>query len=167
MAWINLYLNIPRSGIVIENTTDYIKDGLDQSLYLNIPRSGIVIENTTDYIKDGYDQSLYLNVPDNEGIQAVLNMLYYNNKDSHLIPIPTGTMKDLLNIVVTQNYFQFSHEILHQIQGTAMGTKMAPAYANIYMAELENKFRQLPNTTTYGEDTLMMCSVYGLGIKKT
>ena len=66
-------------------------------------------------------------------------MLYYNNKDSHLIPIPTGTMKDLLKIVLTQNYFQFSHEMFHQIQGTAMGTKMAPAYANIFMAELENK----------------------------
>ena len=84
-------------------------------------------------------KSLYLNIPHNEGIQAVLNVLYYNNKDSHLIPIPTGTMKDLLKIVLTQNYFQFSHEMFHQIQGTAMGTKMAPAYANIFMAELENK----------------------------
>ena len=27
----------------------------------------------------------------------------------------------------------------HQIQGTAMGTKMAPSYANIFMAELEEK----------------------------
>ena len=27
----------------------------------------------------------------------------------------------------------------HQVQGTAMGTKMAPSYANIFMAELEEK----------------------------
>ena len=27
----------------------------------------------------------------------------------------------------------------HQVQGTAMGTKMAPSYANIFMAELEEQ----------------------------
>ncbi len=27
----------------------------------------------------------------------------------------------------------------HQVQGTAMGTKMAPAYANLFMAELEER----------------------------
>ncbi len=28
----------------------------------------------------------------------------------------------------------------HQVQGTAMGTKMAQAYANIFMAELEENY---------------------------
>jgi hypothetical protein len=48
-------------------------------------------------------------------------------------------MKDLLNIVLTKNYFQFADKMFHQVQGTAMGTKMAPSYANLFMAELEEK----------------------------
>ena len=51
--------------------------------------------------------------------------------------VPRGTMSDLLKIVLQQNYFQFTDQLYHQIQGTAMGTKMAPSYANIFMAELE------------------------------
>ena len=48
-------------------------------------------------------------------------------------------MRDLLKIVLIQNYFEFAGHMYHQIQGTAMGTKMAPAYANLFMAELEEK----------------------------
>ncbi len=84
-------------------------------------------------------KALYLNIPHSEGIKAVLNRLYYKNHNSEDIPVPPSTMSDLLKIVLTKNYFQFADEMYHQIQGTAMGTKMAPAYANIFMAELEEE----------------------------
>ncbi len=84
-------------------------------------------------------KALYLNIPHDEGIQAVLNTLYRKNEDPDSVTIPPGTMKDLLSIVLTKNYFQFADQMYHQIQGTAMGTKMAPAYANIFMAELEDR----------------------------
>ena len=53
--------------------------------------------------------------------------------------MPPGTMSDLLKIVLTKIYFQFADSMYHQIQGTAIGTKMASAYANIFMEELEEK----------------------------
>ena len=84
-------------------------------------------------------KALYLNIPHSEGIQAALNKLYYKNNNSEDTPLPPETMSDLLKIVLTKNYFQFTDQIYHQIQGTAMGTKMAPAYANLFMAELEEK----------------------------
>ena len=84
-------------------------------------------------------KALYLNIPHEEGIRAVKNRLYYNNKESDQVPIPYGTMSDLLNIVLTKNFFQFADCMYHQVQGTAMGTKMAPSYANLFMAELEEK----------------------------
>ncbi len=84
-------------------------------------------------------KALYLNIPHEEGIKAVLNHMYYKNPNSDDIPIPPNTMSDLLKIVLTKNYFQFTDAMFHQIQGTAMGTKMAPAYANIFMAELEEQ----------------------------
>ncbi len=87
-------------------------------------------------------KALYLNIPHKEGIKAVMDRLYYNNPNSEGIPIPPSTMTDLLNIVLTKNYFQFADHMYHQIQGTAMGTKMAPAYANTFMAELEKNLLQ-------------------------
>ena len=84
-------------------------------------------------------KALYTNIPHEEGIQAVLNRLYYNNPGSDRIAIPPGTMSDLLKIVLGKNYFQFADKMYHQVQGTAMGTKMAPAYANLFMAELERE----------------------------
>lgn len=84
-------------------------------------------------------KTLYLNIPHDEGIQAVLNRVYYKNKDSQNMKIPPETMKDLLKIVLTQNFFQFSDKIYHQIMGVAMGTKLAPSYANLFMAELEEQ----------------------------
>ena len=91
--------------------------------------------------------ALYLNIPHNEGIQAVRNRLYTNNPNLDDIPLPTGTMTDLLNIILTRNHFQFAGKMYHQVQGTAMGTKMAPAYANIFMAELEEGLLRNYHTT--------------------
>ena len=53
-----------------------------------------------------------------------------------------NVVNELLSIVLTKNYFQFADQMYHQVQGTAMGTKMAPAYANIFMAELEESLLQ-------------------------
>ncbi len=90
-------------------------------------------------------KSLYLNIPHKDGIQAVLNRLYHQNPLSEEVPLPPNTMADLLGIVLKQNFFQFSDFVYHQVQGTAMGTKMAPAYANLFMADLEEKL--LENST--------------------
>ena len=62
-------------------------------------------------------KALYLNIPHEEGIQAVKKRLYYNNRESDDIPIPFGTMSDLLHIVLTKNYFQFADCMYHQVHG--------------------------------------------------
>ena len=84
-------------------------------------------------------KSLYLNIPHKDGVKAVLNRLYCTQELADQMTIPPDTMTDLLRIVLEQNYFQFADRMYHQIRGTAMGTKMAPSYANIFMAELEEK----------------------------
>jgi len=115
----------------------YVKDS---GHMINLLESTTVPDNCTIATIDV--KSLYLNIPHKDGIKAVLNRLYHNNTDSDSVAIPPGTMTDLLNIVLTKNYFQFADQMYHQVQGTAMGTKMAPAYANIFMAELEEKLLQ-------------------------
>ena len=49
-------------------------------------------------------------------------------------------IKHLLDIVLKYNIFRFHDTCYKQIQGTAMGTKMAPAHTGIYMASLEGPF---------------------------
>ena len=42
----------------------------------------------------------------------------------------------LTKFVLKNNVFSLSDEFFLQVCGTAMGTRMAPCYANIFMAEL-------------------------------
>ena len=48
-----------------------------------------------------------------------------------------------MDIVLKNNIFEFNGNFYLQIQGTAMGTKMAPAYANL--GKLEIELKQLGN----------------------
>jgi hypothetical protein len=46
--------------------------------------------------------------------------------------------KEMLTLVLKNNNFTFDGNHHLQINGTAMGTKMAPFYANIFMGDLED-----------------------------
>ena len=40
-------------------------------------------------------------------------------------------------IVPTKNYFTFNNNLYRLIEGTAIGTRMAPSYANMFMKYIE------------------------------
>ena len=48
-----------------------------------------------------------------------------------------------MNLVLKNIVFEFNEQFYLQIQGTAMGTKMAPAYANLFMGKLEEHLLHL------------------------
>ena len=77
--------------------------------------------------------SLYTNIPHNEGIDACRRFLD-TRTDKH---IPTETLCDLLRIILTMNNFTFNQQNYLQIHGTAMGTKMAPSFANLFLGIFE------------------------------
>ena len=52
------------------------------------------------------------------------------------MPHPNAIHK-LMNIVHKSNIIRFADKCYLQIQGTAMGTKMAPSYANLFMGKIE------------------------------
>ena len=79
--------------------------------------------------------SLYTNIPTNEGIDACRKILRKRSDKS----IPTETLCDLLRMILTMNNFVFNNENYLQQHGTAMGTKMAPAFANLFMGDFEEK----------------------------
>ena len=46
---------------------------------------------------------------------------------------------DLARIILETNYFEFNGDSYSQRMGTAIVTKFPPAYANIFLARLEEK----------------------------
>ena len=78
--------------------------------------------------------SLYTNIPHEDGIKAI------HNRAKEIYPeTEVKIIAELAGIVLKNNTFQFNNNWYIQKQGTAMGTKMAPAYANIFMAEIEEE----------------------------
>ena len=82
--------------------------------------------------------SLDTNIPNSEGIEAVAKFLYRNRTSSEN-PTNTSICK-LLELVLTTNNFEFDNKEYLQVGGTAMGTKLAPSFANLFMGDFEEKF---------------------------
>ena len=81
--------------------------------------------------------SLYTNIPQNEGIDTVCKA--YDNFYKDNPPIPTHYLREMLRLILKENSFQFNGKQYLQIHGTAMGTKMAVSFANIFMAKIETE----------------------------
>ena len=47
---------------------------------------------------------------------------------------------DLASLVLKNSYFEFDQKYYLQKQGTAIGTKMAPSYAILFMDAIESAF---------------------------
>ena len=81
--------------------------------------------------------SLYTNIPQEEGITIVCNA--YENFHAQKPPIGTKFLREMLILILKENSFQFNGKNYLQTHGTAMGTKMAVAFANIFMASIEKE----------------------------
>ena len=77
---------------------------------------------------------LYTNIPHAEGINAVLEA--FNNKHGCMWPL-CKVIHQFLEYILKENYFTFNDKLFLQKHGTAMGTKMAPSFANIIMVAPE------------------------------
>ena len=81
--------------------------------------------------------SLYTNIPNDEGCEATYQALL-KNRDLEINPSNLSIIEKLSQ-VLTYNNFKFNGRHYLQIVGTAMGTKLAPSYANIFMSDFEDK----------------------------
>ena len=53
--------------------------------------------------------------------------------------VTTETLLEFAEIVLKNNIFQFNEKTLKQLRGTTIGTKYAPPYAIIFMADLDER----------------------------
>ena len=54
--------------------------------------------------------------------------------------IPTSELIRMADFVLKNNYFELNKQIKQQISGTAIGTKLAPPYACLFMDKIETAF---------------------------
>ena len=67
--------------------------------------------------------------------------MFYNNEP----PVPTWLINLALRLILQENSFQFMEGHNLQTHRTAMGTKMAFAFANIFMAKIETEILSKTN----------------------
>ena len=114
---------------LVQNLPSFIKDTTHFLLQLEklgpLPEKALLV--TLDV------SSLYTNIPHNEGIEACRHFLNTRQNKS----LPTESICDLIRMILTMNNFSFNNEHYLQVHGTAMGTRMAPSYANLFMGKFE------------------------------
>ncbi len=78
--------------------------------------------------------ALYTSIPHADGLTALRKTL----EDRPSLYPPTEFLLELTQFILQNNVFEFNGKFYRQVQGTAMGTRMAPSYANLFMQEFEN-----------------------------
>ena len=122
----------------LQHTKSYVRDDID--FLTKLPTKIKDSESFTTFDIS----SLYSNISNNLGLEAVEYWLQKHPENLHS-RIPKDFITDSLRIILENNSFCFGAKNFLQINGTAMGTKMAPTYANLTLAYLEEtlytKFR--------------------------
>lgn len=117
----------------VENTASYTRDS--KSLISSLE------EQTFPHNWGILDvKSLCLNIPQQEGFNTALEHLFHTNSKADELPFPETVAKEIMQVVLQHNYFEFNSCMYKQVRGTAMGTKMAPAFANLFMASFEKEY---------------------------
>ena len=81
--------------------------------------------------------ALYTSIPQEKGIRMCSEAVRTFYPD---VPELANVVATFLQLILQENVFTFNGKPYKQKHGTAMGTKCAPCFANLYMNELEKKF---------------------------
>ena len=130
-----------------DGPTKYLSELVDSFLKPLARKSASFIRDSTDFIcktrsldipEDAFlvtmdVESLYTNIDQSEGTEFCAEALNSRRNSRFSTSIITGMIKTVLEC----NCMQFSNRFFRQIKGTAMGTPMAPNFANLFMTKFE------------------------------
>ena len=116
---------------LMQSSRSYIKDSGDFIKKIKnigtIPKDSILV--TADFV------GLYPSVPHKAGLKALEKALNSRTNKKvlteHFVKMPKLFLKN--------NYFEFNGKVKQQISGTAIGTKLTPPYACIFMDKVETQ----------------------------
>ena len=128
--------------------TEHVSEYLDFHLYPLVSKTRSLVKDTNHFLsllaklREIPDNALlctadfvwlYTNIPHGEGLEAMRKVL--NTRQNPSI----STLVSLGKLVVENNLFEFDGKVYRQKLGTAIGTKFAPAYANLFMSSLKEE----------------------------
>ena len=126
---------------LVPEIPSYIKDTKHFLQVLNglgrLPEGAILV--TADVV------GLYPHIPHDEGLRALREALIKSPNTS----VPADDLVDLAELVLKNNNLTFNGKHYLQILGTAIGTRMAPSYANIFMGKVESDLFEGSPTRPY------------------
>lgn len=91
--------------------------------------------------------SLFTNINHKEGLSSLQKTLQKRNNPK----IPTSFLMELMEIVLSENIFEFHNQLYRQEIGAAMGSRPIPSYANIFMAEIDEQIQSLASKYNLNE----------------
>ena len=125
----------------VRNSTSFIKDSQHLIQFLDclfFPLDSVIISADFD--------SLYTSMRVKDVLIKITNFIQKNFFSNE---ITTFGFHSLLKIVFNFNYFQFNDKFFKQFDGIGMGSKCAPAIANIYLSILEESFIRIEKPLFY------------------
>ena len=129
----------------LQDTPDFIRKIEEINRQGTLPRNAMIA--TWDVM------SLFTIIPQAEGVQAsreALNMRH----DQH---VPTEFIVRLLEIVLSENIFEFADKLYKQDVGTSMGSRPAPPFANNFMAKIDKQIWDISEKLKLEENVTMSC----------
>ena len=149
--------NYPMRPIVsMVNTPEYhLSKYFDNFIKPNIPQT-YMLKSTNDFLMKlkyyklsgeekmvSYDVvSLFTNVPLLETVEIILDLVYGTSSIT-TPPFEREIFRKML-IFCSQSYFLYNDDLYLQTDGVSMGGPLAPSFANVFLAHLENtKLRTL------------------------
>ena len=116
----------------------YLQDSPDFLRFIEELNESGVLEDD-DIIATIDVTGLYTNINTADGMEAVRKTLDANSDDIAL----NCLILELLELILTKNIFEFDNKLYIQNIGTAMGSKPAPDYANIFMSFIDKKIAEI------------------------
>ena len=120
----------------MQNGASYIKDSNDfeyKIRNIDIPNDALLV--TADIV------GLYPSIPHEAGLSTLREALDKRTCKE----IPTENLIKMVEFVLKNTFFEFDTNVYQQISGTAIGTKFAPPYADIFIDQLEIKILENQN----------------------
>ena len=82
------------------------------------------------------------NIPIDETIDIIINKLKEQNEDTQYIT----EIKNSLQLILKQNYFEFNSKIYQQQEGLAMGSPLSSIIAEIFLQHINTKIQNIINS---------------------
>ena len=116
----------------IQDTPDFLRQIEKLNAKGKLPESAMLV--SLDVI------GLYTNIPQEEGTNCAEKVL---NKRENM-KVPSEYIISMLKLILKNNIFSFSDRLYSQEEGTSMGPRHAPHFADIFMAEnIDDKIEQI------------------------